>query len=80
MLQTTNSLFNTSLLKYVSTESLLAWHRVRLANLMARSGKEWAGIYTQYNSGKERRREGGREEWKETSKEGGVRRKCSIFF
>ena len=61
MLQTTNSLFNTSLLKYVSTESLLAWHRVRLANLMARSGKEWAEIYTQYNSGKEGRREGGRE-------------------
>ncbi|XP_073229179.1 phospholipase B-like 1 isoform X2 [Porites lutea] len=51
MLQTTNSLFNTSLLKYVSTESLLAWHRVRLSNLMARGGKEWAEIYTQYNSG-----------------------------
>ena len=65
MLQTTNSLFNTSLLKYVSTESLLAWHRVRLANLMARSGKEWAEIYTQYNSGKEGRREGGREGVKE---------------
>ena len=61
MLQTTNSLFNTSLLKYVSTESLLAWHRVRLSNLMARGGKEWAEIYTQYNSGKEERKEGERE-------------------
>ena len=71
MLQTTNSLFNTSLLKYVSTESLLAWHRVRLSNLMARGGKEWAEIYTQYNSGKEGRREGGREGGREGVKEGG---------
>lgn len=46
-------MFNNSLLKYVSPESLLAWHRVRLANLMAHSGKEWAEVYKQYNSGVE---------------------------
>ena len=51
MLQTTNSMFNHSLLKYVSPESLLAWHRVRLANLMAHDGQEWAEVYEQYNSG-----------------------------
>ncbi|KAK2571465.1 Phospholipase B-like 1 [Acropora cervicornis] len=51
MLQTTNGLFNTSLLKFVSSNSLLAWHRVRLANLMAHSGKEWSDVYKQYNSG-----------------------------
>ncbi|KAL9959898.1 hypothetical protein ACROYT_G033271 [Oculina patagonica] len=51
MVQTTNSMFNNSLLKYVSPESLLAWHRVRLANLMAHNGKEWAEVYKQYNSG-----------------------------
>ena len=51
MLQTTNNVFNTSLLKYVTPESLLAWHRVRLANLMAHNGKEWADVYKQYNSG-----------------------------
>ena len=51
MVQTTNNVFNTSLYKYVSTESLLAWHRVRLANLMAHSGEEWAEVYEQYNSG-----------------------------
>ncbi|XP_067030822.1 phospholipase B-like 1 isoform X2 [Acropora muricata] len=51
MLQTTNGVFNTSLLKFVSSSSLLAWHRVRLANLMAHSGKEWSDVYKQYNSG-----------------------------
>ena len=51
MLETTNNVFNTSLLKYVTPQSLLAWHRVRLANLMAYTGEEWAGVYKQYNSG-----------------------------
>ena len=51
MLQTTNSVFNTSLLQYVTPQSLLAWHRVRLANLMAQNGEEWADVYKQYNSG-----------------------------
>ena len=54
MLQTTNDVFNTSLLKFVSSNSLLAWHRVRLANLMAHSGKEWSDVYKQYNSGRSR--------------------------
>ena len=52
MIQTTNDVFNTSLLKFVSSNSLLAWHRVRLANLMAHSGKEWSDVYKQYNSGR----------------------------
>lgn len=51
MVQTTNHVFNASLYKYVSTESLLAWHRVRLANLMAHNGEEWGEVYKQYNSG-----------------------------
>lgn len=51
MIQTTNNVFNSSLLKFVTTQSLLAWHRVRLANMMAHSGEEWADVYTQYNSG-----------------------------
>ena len=51
MLQTTNDVFNTSLLKYVTPQSLLAWHRVRLAHLMAHTGEEWAEVYKQYNSG-----------------------------
>ena len=51
MLQTTNSMFNDSLLKDVTPQSLLAWHRVRLANVMAHNGKEWGEVYKQYNSG-----------------------------
>lgn len=51
MLQTTNNVFNNSLLQYVTPQSLLAWHRVRLANLMAQNGEEWADVYKQYNSG-----------------------------
>ena len=52
MIQTTNDVFNNSLYKFVSSNSLLAWHRVRLANLMAHSGKEWSDVYKQYNSGR----------------------------
>uniref|UniRef100_A0A098LYE7 Phospholipase B-like n=1 Tax=Opheodrys aestivus TaxID=186591 RepID=A0A098LYE7_9SAUR len=51
MLQTTNSVFNLSLLKQVVPESLLAWERVRIANMMADSGKTWAQIFEKQNSG-----------------------------
>lgn len=51
MLQTTNNVFNTSLYSLVSPKSLLAWHRVRLANMMAHGGKEWATIFADQNSG-----------------------------
>lgn len=51
MLQTTNSVFNHSLLKQVVPESLFAWQRVRLANMMADSGKSWAETFAKQNSG-----------------------------
>ncbi|KAJ8319226.1 hypothetical protein KUTeg_004317 [Tegillarca granosa] len=51
MLQTTNNVFNTSLYKFVQPQSLLAWQRIRMANMMAHSGKEWAGVVSKYNSG-----------------------------
>ncbi|XP_037370205.1 phospholipase B-like 1 [Talpa occidentalis] len=51
LLQTTNSVYNKTLLKYVVPQSLLAWQRVRVANMMANGGKEWAEIFTRYNSG-----------------------------
>ncbi|KXJ12225.1 phospholipase B-like 1 [Exaiptasia diaphana] len=51
LLQTTNNVFNTSLYQYVQPQSLLAWQRVRLANLMAKTGDEWAAVFEQYNSG-----------------------------
>ncbi|XP_070803125.1 phospholipase B-like 1 [Pituophis catenifer annectens] len=51
MLQTTNSVFNLSLLKQVVPESLFAWERVRIANMMADSGKTWAQTFEKQNSG-----------------------------
>lgn len=52
MLQTTNSVFDQTLMKQVVPESLLAWQRVRIANMMADSGKTWAETFSKYNSGK----------------------------
>ncbi|XP_004460380.2 phospholipase B-like 1 [Dasypus novemcinctus] len=51
LLQTTNSVFNKTLLKLVTPQALLAWQRVRVANMMANSGKTWAKIFSKYNSG-----------------------------
>lgn len=51
LLQTTNSVYNKTLLKFVVPESLLAWQRVRVANMMAVGGKDWAEIFSKYNSG-----------------------------
>jgi len=51
LLQTTISVFNHSLYNYVTPESLLAWQRVRLANMAAQDGKGWGDIFTPFNSG-----------------------------
>ncbi|OPL20249.1 hypothetical protein AM593_02106, partial [Mytilus galloprovincialis] len=51
MLQTTNNVFNQTLYKLVQPQSLLAWQRVRVANMMASSGKQWADVFSLYNSG-----------------------------
>lgn len=51
LLQTTNSVYNKTLLKEVIPEALLAWQRVRVANMMANDGKRWAEIFSKYNSG-----------------------------
>ncbi|XP_032109600.1 phospholipase B-like 1 [Sapajus apella] len=51
MLQTTNSVYNKTLLEQVIPETLMAWQRVRVANMMADSGKKWADIFSKYNSG-----------------------------
>ncbi len=51
MLQTTNSVLNKTLYDQATSQALLAWHRVRLANWLARGGKEWAGYITEYNTG-----------------------------
>ncbi|KAM8930690.1 phospholipase B-like 1 [Pelodytes ibericus] len=51
VLQTTNAIYNMSLFKDVVPYSLLAWQRVRIANMMADSGKVWGEIFSRHNSG-----------------------------
>ncbi|XP_061564292.1 phospholipase B-like 1 [Cololabis saira] len=51
MTQTSISVFNASLFSPLSPHRLLAWQRVRLANGLALTGKEWAQIFSKYNSG-----------------------------
>ena len=51
MVQTTNGVFNHTLYELVKPQSLLAWQRVRVANAMAGSGREWYNAVKQYNSG-----------------------------
>ncbi|KAB0351164.1 hypothetical protein FD754_016021 [Muntiacus muntjak] len=51
LLQTTNSVYNKSLLQHVVPQSLLAWQRVRVANMMANNGKQWAEVFSKFNSG-----------------------------
>jgi len=51
MVQTSNNLMNNTLLKLVTPKSLLAWQRVRAANYLARSGKEWHTSFSKSASG-----------------------------
>lgn len=51
LLQTTNNIFDTSLYRLVKPQSLFAWQRVRVANMMANSGQEWSNLIAMYNSG-----------------------------
>ncbi|KAK7939974.1 hypothetical protein WMY93_003300 [Mugilogobius chulae] len=51
MTQTSISVFNSSLFSSLSPHSLLAWHRVRLANTLARTGQQWARVFSKFNSG-----------------------------
>lgn len=50
LLQTTNSIFNAELYRHTAPQSLLAWQRVRMAN-MAASGAEWGEVLAKHNSG-----------------------------
>jgi len=51
MLQTTNNIFNTHLYDLIKPQTLFAWQRVRVANMMAHSGHEWFNTVRMYNSG-----------------------------
>jgi len=51
VIETTNGIFNTSLYKYITKQSVLSWIRVIVANRMATDGKAWTEIFAKYNSG-----------------------------
>jgi hypothetical protein len=51
VLETTNNVFNKSLYTAVVPQSLFAWHRVRLANLLSHTPPEWASTFSEHNSG-----------------------------
>jgi hypothetical protein len=51
VMETTNSIYDTSLYKLLKPQSLLAWMRVAIANRMSRSAKEWVDVFSNYNSG-----------------------------
>ena len=50
-METTNNVFDRALYAKVVPQSLWAWERVRVANLVANSGPEWSAAVSQYNSG-----------------------------
>lgn len=50
MVETTNGIYNKSLYTLVKPESLWAWQRVRLANLLSPDGPTWGDIMSWHNS------------------------------
>jgi hypothetical protein len=51
MIQTSNGVLDNSVYDQVTPQSLLAWQRVRLANIMAHSAPEWHDVFRRYHSG-----------------------------
>ena len=51
MTQTSNEVFENSLYDLIKPQSLLAWQRVRLANVMATTGPEWQQYFSTNPSG-----------------------------
>eukprot|EP00761_Pharyngomonas_kirbyi_P014901 gb/GECH01014932.1/.p1 GENE.gb/GECH01014932.1/~~gb/GECH01014932.1/.p1 ORF type:complete len:535 (+),score=143.38 gb/GECH01014932.1/:1-1605(+) len=51
VMETTNSIFNTSLYSSIQPESLFVWQRAVVANRMASNGSDWTEYFQRYNSG-----------------------------
>ncbi|GFO04648.1 phospholipase b-like [Plakobranchus ocellatus] len=51
LLQTSNSIFNSSLYDLITPQSLLTWQRVLVANWLAQDGQQWADLFSRHNSG-----------------------------
>lgn len=51
VLQTTNHIFNDSILEIITPRSAVSWQRVRVANMLAANGSAWARFLARENSG-----------------------------
>ncbi|KAK9795552.1 hypothetical protein WJX73_006243 [Symbiochloris irregularis] len=51
VLSTTNHIFNNSIFKLLTPQSLVSWQRVRIANALATSGQQWTKMLDTNNSG-----------------------------
>jgi hypothetical protein len=51
ILQTTNKIFNDELFDLLTPHSVLSWQRIRAANWLATSGREWVSLLEFENSG-----------------------------
>jgi hypothetical protein len=51
VLQTTNKVFNDELFEKLTPHSVLSWQRIRAANWLATSGREWSTLLEMENSG-----------------------------
>ncbi len=51
VMETTNSLFNKELYKFITPKSVLCWVRSIVANHLATNGSSWTHYFAMYNSG-----------------------------
>jgi len=51
VVETTNDIYNKTLYSRLSPETLLSWQRVRIANALGSTAKQWTEIFAEYNSG-----------------------------
>lgn len=51
VIETTNNLYNIKLLELVVPETVLSWTRAIVSHQTAKSGKNWAEIFSRYHSG-----------------------------
>jgi len=51
VMETTNEVFNDTLFQYVTPQTVPYWVRIMLATRLAKEGKEWVDLFSQYNSG-----------------------------
>lgn len=51
VLQTTNHIFNNSILDILTPRSAVSWQRVRVANMLAANGSAWADLLAREQSG-----------------------------